>query len=81
MAAWLWVRNRVKPSAPHRLTVGQALAIALMLIIGIVFQQNGQVLLFLVIVLGVVAFVLNRLFAWVLYLVTRNDAPPDDTDT
>lgn len=62
-----------KHTQPPRLTVGQALVIFLILIIGFFSLHNGQVLIVLVIAMGITAFILNRLFQFILYLVMRND--------
>lgn len=66
-----------RPSEPPRVTVGQALTIAALLVVGFIALENGMSLVFLVLVMGAAAFVLNRLFALVLRWATRHDDEAD----
>jgi hypothetical protein len=65
-----------KPSNddPPRLTIGQALMIGLILLLGYAMLENGQSLVVLVIAMGAVALVLNRLLALILRWVQRRDS-------
>jgi hypothetical protein len=67
--------DKKKTSDPPRVTVAQAITIAVLLIAGFFALENGLSLVFLVLAMGTAAFVLNRLFALVLWWATRNDEP------
>ncbi len=65
--------DKRNPQEPPRVNVGQAITIAVLLVVGYLALENGFSLVFLVLVMGVAAFVLNRLFALVLWWATRHD--------
>lgn len=60
------------PSQPPRLTVGQALVIGIILVIGFFAIRNGQALIVLVVAMGFAAWILNRLFALILRWTNSN---------
>jgi hypothetical protein len=62
-----------QPQDPPRVTVAQAITIAALLVMGFLALENGMSLVFLVLVMGTAAFLLNRLFAFVLWWATRNE--------
>ena len=65
--------NTLAPQDPPRLTVAQAIVIALLLVMGFIALENGLSLVFLLLTMLVAAFILNRLLQVILWWATRND--------
>ncbi|MEL6148447.1 MAG: hypothetical protein AAFV33_09090 [Chloroflexota bacterium] len=67
-----------KREEPSRFTVGQALAVFSILLVGFFILPDRLALVVLLAAMGVAAFLLNALFNTVLAWATRND---DEMDT
>jgi CBS domain containing-hemolysin-like protein len=61
----------MKPEPRPSLTVGQALVIAALLAVGLLILPDRWALILLLGLMGVVAWLLNRLFQWILRLVAE----------
>ncbi len=62
---------------PPRLTVGQALVIGVILLIGLIVLPNRWALVVLVAALGLASVVLNALFKLLVRLTDPKDESPD----